>query len=109
GLSSSVTIAIPTHNRARILRETLESLNAIAIPDAAAIECVVVDNASNDETPEVVDAAAKSSARFPIRRVFEARQGSSFARNRAVDEARSEIIAFIDDDAIADREWLCAM
>jgi len=108
-LSSSVTIAIPTHNRAHSLRETLDSVGALTIPDATAIECIVIDNASNDDTPSVVETAAKSSSRFPIRRVFEPRQGSSFARNRAVDEAHGDIIAFIDDDAIADREWLRAM
>ena len=108
-MSRSVSIAIPTHNRARTLRETLDSLKAIALPDDAAIECVVIDNASSDETPQVVDDAAKSAPPFPVRRVFESRQGSSFARNRAVDETTGDIIVFIDDDAIADREWLRAM
>lgn len=109
GLPKSVTIAIPTHNRARTLSETLDSLKAIAIPDDAALECVVIDNASSDDTPRVVEEAAKSSPPFPIRIVLEPRQGSSFARNRAVDEARGDFIFFLDDDATADREWLRAM
>jgi glucosyl-dolichyl phosphate glucuronosyltransferase len=108
-LTKSVTIAIPTHNRARTLRETLDSLKAIAIPDDAALDCVVIDNASTDDTPRIVEAAANSSAPFPIRRVLEPRQGSSFARNRAVEEARGDFIFFLDDDATADREWLRAM
>jgi glycosyltransferase involved in cell wall biosynthesis len=108
-VTKSVTIAIPTHNRARTLSDTLDSLKGLAVPDDAAIECVVIDNNSSDDTPRVVEAAAKSSPRFPIRRVLEARQGSSFARNRAVDEARGDFIFFLDDDATADREWLLAM
>jgi GT2 family glycosyltransferase len=40
-----------------------------------------------------------------MRRVFEPRMGSSFARNRAVDEAASDYIFFIDDDAVAERDW----
>ncbi len=108
-VTKSVTIAIPTHNRARTLSETLDSLKALAIPDDASVECVVIDNASTDDTPGVVEAAANSSPRFPIRRVLESRQGSSFARNRAVDEARGEFIFFLDDDATADREWLRAL
>ena len=108
-LTKSVTIAIPTHDRARILSETLDSIKAIAIPDNAALECVVIDNASTDATPRVVEAAANSSTRFPIRRVLEPRQGSSFARNRAVEEACGDFIFFLDDDATADREWLLAM
>ncbi len=107
--TKSVTIAIPTHNRARTLSETLASLQAIAIPDAVALECVVIDNASTDDTPRVVEAAATRSPRFSIRRVLERRQGSSFARNRAVDESRADFIFFLDDDATADPNWLSAM
>lgn len=106
---TSVTIAIPTHNRARTLSETLDSLTAIAIPENTAVECVIIDNGSTDDTPRVVEAAANSSPPFPIRRVLEPRQGSSFARNRAVDEARGDFIFFLDDDATADRDWLRAM
>jgi GT2 family glycosyltransferase len=40
-----------------------------------------------------------------MRRVFEPHPGSSFARNRAVDESASDYIFFIDDDAIAERDW----
>ena len=105
----SVTIAIPTHNRARELRETIASIVALAIPEGVAVECVVIDNASRDETPRVVEEAANSAPPIPIRRVLESRQGSSFARNRAVDEARGDFIFFIDDDATADRDWLGAM
>jgi glucosyl-dolichyl phosphate glucuronosyltransferase len=108
-LPRSVTIAIPTHNRARTLSETLDSLKAIAIPDGVVLECLVIDNASTDETPAAVQAAAHSAPQFPIRRVLEPRQGSSFARNRAVDEAHSDFIFFLDDDATADSQWLAAM
>ncbi len=107
--TKSITIAIPTHNRARTLNETLDSLKAIAIPDHAAVDCVVIDNASTDDTSGIVEAAAAVSSLLPIRRVLEPRQGSSFARNRAVDESRSDFIFFIDDDATADRNWLVAM
>jgi len=105
----SVTIAIPTHNRAHELRETLSSVAALAIPENVAVDCVVIDNASNDATRNVVDAAAKSAPPFPIRYVLESRQGSSFARNRAIDESYGEFILFLDDDATADRDWLRAM
>jgi glycosyltransferase involved in cell wall biosynthesis len=108
-MARSVTIAIPTHNRARTLRATLDSLRAIALPDDLAVECVVIDNASTDETPGLVEEMANSAPPFPLRRVLEPRQGSSFARNRAVDEARGDFIFFLDDDATADREWLRAM
>ena len=107
-MSQSVTIAIPTHNRARTLSETLYSVKALAIPRDVMVECIVIDNASADETAETVESAA-SSPPFPIRRVLEARLGSSFARNRAIDEARGDFIFFLDDDATADSDWLVEM
>jgi glycosyltransferase involved in cell wall biosynthesis len=107
-LPTSVTIAIPTHNRSHTLSETLASLEALAIPNDATVECIVIDNASTDDTARVVEVAAKSSP-FPTRRVFEPHQGSSFARNRAIDEAGGDFIFFLDDDAIADPQWLHAM
>ena len=100
-----ITIAIPTHNRAATLGQTLASLQALAIPAGARVECVVIDNASADATAQVVRSAA-SALRFPIRRVLEERVGSSFARNRAVDEARGELLCFIDDDVIVEPDWL---
>jgi glycosyltransferase involved in cell wall biosynthesis len=108
-LRKSVTIAIPTHNRARELRDTLSSVAALTIPSDVAVDCIVIDNASTDDTPRVVEGAAQSTSAFPIRRILESRQGSSFARNRAIDEARGEFIFFLDDDATSDRGWLRAM
>ncbi len=69
------------------------------------MECIVIDNASVDATVSVVRSAAQS-LRFPLRRVLEERVGSSFARNRAVDEARGEVLCFIDDDVIVEPDWL---
>lgn len=103
-----ITVAVPTHNRASMLSETLAAISALVIPAGAELECVVIDNASTDETGAVVDAAA-ASAPFPMRRAMEARLGSSFARNRAIDEARGDFIFFIDDDATAERSWAVEM
>ncbi len=99
-----LTLAVPTHNRAATLGETLTSLAALCLPAGVEAECVVVDNNSADRTPAVVEECA-ARAPFAMRRVFEPRAGSSFARNRAVDEARGEFILFVDDDAVADPQW----
>jgi glycosyltransferase involved in cell wall biosynthesis len=100
-----ITVAIPTHNRAALLAQTLASLGPLAIPDGAEIECLVIDNASADSTASVVRSAA-AALRFPVRSVVEERLGSSFARNRAVDEARGELLCFVDDDVIVEPDWL---
>jgi glycosyltransferase involved in cell wall biosynthesis len=107
-LAIRLTIAVPTHNRAATLGETLASLAAQRLPEETEAECIVVDNNSTDRTPAVVEEAA-ARAPFAMRRVFEPRPGSSFARNRAVDEAAGEFIVFIDDDAVADSSWAARM
>jgi glycosyltransferase involved in cell wall biosynthesis len=99
-----LTIAIPTHNRAALVRDTLASVAALALPAGVDADCVVIDNASTDDTAAVVDDFARGAA-LPMRRVFEPQPGSSFARNRAVDETAADYIFFIDDDAIAERDW----
>jgi glucosyl-dolichyl phosphate glucuronosyltransferase len=103
-LAIRLTIAIPTHNRAETLRETLASVAAIAIPAELDADCVVVDNGSTDETAGAIESFARD-APFPLRRVYEARLGSSFARNRAVAESAADFIFFIDDDVIVERDW----
>jgi glycosyltransferase involved in cell wall biosynthesis len=103
-LAIRLTIAIPTHNRAATLRETLASVAALAIPPDVDADCIVVDNGSTDETASVVESFARD-APLSIRRVYEARLGSSFARNRAVAETASDFIFFIDDDVIVERDW----
>ncbi len=103
-----LTLAVPTHNRAATLGETLASLAALHLPAGVEAECVVVDNNSTDRTAAVV-AHCAARAPFAMRRVFEPRTGSSFARNRAINEAAGDFILFIDDDAVADPEWARAM
>lgn len=103
-MTIKISIAIPTHNRADLVGDTLASVFAIRIPNGYEAECVVIDNASTDSTASIVDSAL-CNAPFPARRVVESRLGSSFARNRAIDETRGEMILFIDDDAIASEDW----
>jgi glucosyl-dolichyl phosphate glucuronosyltransferase len=107
-LATKLTIAIPTHNRAATLGQTLRSVFALALPPAIEAECLLVDNGSTDATARLFDSEARG-APFPARRVFESRPGSSFARNRALDESRADVILFLDDDAIAERDWAAEM
>jgi glycosyltransferase involved in cell wall biosynthesis len=103
-LATRLTIAIPTHNRAAIVLDTLASVASLAIPTGVEAECLVVDNGSTDDTPRIVDDFART-APLSMRRVSESRLGSSFARNRAVSESAADYIFFIDDDAEAERDW----
>lgn len=103
-----ITIAVPTHNRCQLLLATLGSVDALRLPDGIEAECVVVDNRSTDDTSGVVAGFAKHSALL-TRYVYENGAGSSYARNRAVEEARGDFILFIDDDAVAEPDWAAEM
>ena len=101
------TITIPTYNRADTLAEVLRSLGQMRYPSDAEHEILVVDNNSSDHTASVVE-EFRPVLGPAFRSVFEPRQGVSHARNRALEEARGEVVCFIDDDSVADRNWLVA-
>lgn len=98
-----VTVAIPTYNRADFLRQTLAGLAAQQFPREH-FEVLVIDNNSTDHTRAVV--AEFAHVRPPPRYVQESKQGLDHARNRAIDEARGEIIVFGDDDILVQPDWL---
>jgi glycosyltransferase involved in cell wall biosynthesis len=103
---SSVSVVICTFDRAELLRDTLESLQAMNAPDDCSVEIIVVDNNSTDRTGAVIAEAARNAPRFPVVPVHEVRQGKSFALNTALARARGDILALADDDVLPSPEWL---
>jgi len=101
-----ITVAIPTYNRAPLLRQTLAGVTRQDYP-AVHYEVLVIDNNSRDATREVV--ASFATARPAPRHVLETRQGLDHARNRAIAEARGDIIVFADDDLLVESGWLRAL
>src|SRR5215471_339532 len=99
------SVIIATYNRARLLRQTLDSLRAQVLAAHLDWEIVVVDNNSNDETRRVVESFARQDG-VQIRYLFERRQGKSFALNTALPISRGEILAFTDDDITPRQDWL---
>lgn len=102
-----LTLALCTHNHADRLRRTLADLKQLQHPSRP-WEIVIVDNASRDETPELLADPAWRPPGVPVRVVREAALGLSHARNRALREAQGEYLIFIDDDETPDPNWLCA-
>lgn len=86
-----VTVIIPTYNRAAFLMEAIESVLAQSYRD---YELIVADDGSTDDTARRV--AAFGDAVHYLRLVHHG--WPSVVRNRAVDVARGELIAFLDDD-----------
>jgi glycosyltransferase involved in cell wall biosynthesis len=97
------SVAIPTFNRAGLLRQTLAGMARLQFP-AADHEILVIDNNSADDTAAVV--AQFACAPSPPRHIRETRQGLDFARNRAIEEARGEILVLADDDILVEPDWL---
>ncbi len=92
------TVVVAAYNAASTLGECLSSLRDLNYPD---YETIVVDDGSTDSTSEI----AKQSN---VRAIRVEHRGLAAARNAGVDAAsnESEIVAFIDADARADRDWL---
>jgi glucosyl-dolichyl phosphate glucuronosyltransferase len=99
------SVVICTHNRSHSLQHTLEVLGQQDVPGEQDWEIVVVDNASQDDTPQVVEAYQRCSP-VAVHYVRESRLGHSYALNTGVAASRGEIIAFTDDDAEPCPIWL---
>ncbi len=111
-MTTKLTLGVCTFNRGCAIEQTLRAI--VAMHDSGRIaELLVIDNASTDDTAHVVDAfiaeAAKTHPAFPVRRVVESRQGLAQARRRLIEEARGELVAFLDDDVLPDTAWAEAM
>jgi GT2 family glycosyltransferase len=101
-VAPDVCAAICTHDRPDLLRRALRSLEGQLRSPA---EILVVDNApGGGATRELV------RGEFPsVRYVMEPVPGLDFARNRALRETSREIVAFMDDDVVADPGWAGAI
>lgn len=106
GANLKVTVAIPTYNRADFLRQTLAGIVAQQFPRDH-FEVLVIDNNSTDHTRAVV--AEFADAKPAPRYLLETQQGLDYARNRAIAEARGEILVFGDDDILVQPDWLAQM
>lgn len=100
-----ISVVLATYNRAESLRITLESFSKLCFLAQSTVELLVVDNNSKDSTCEVVQKFA-ARVEFPVRYIFEKKQGRSAALNSGIVQANGEIVVFTDDDVVFHREWL---
>jgi glycosyltransferase involved in cell wall biosynthesis len=96
----TLSAIICTHNRADYLGAAVDSL--LNQDFSGDFEIVVVDNASSDRTREIIESRAHPRLRY----VYEAVTGLSVARNTGAQSAQGEILAYLDDDAVASPQWL---
>jgi glycosyltransferase involved in cell wall biosynthesis len=98
-MNPKVSVVIPTYNRAATVPRAIESVLAQTVTD---LEVIVVDDGSSDETGKVLSEIFGDRIRY----YAQANQGASVARNRGVEEARGEWIAFLDSDDLWESEKL---
>jgi len=98
-MNPKVSVVIPTYNRADKVPNGIESVLAQTCSD---LEVIVVDDGSTDDTGKVL--AERFGDR--IRYYAQHNQGASAARNRGIQEARGEYIAFLDSDDLWEKDKL---
>ncbi|SNQ61572.1 glycosyltransferase family 2 protein [Candidatus Methanoperedens nitratireducens] len=91
----TITVVIPTKNNQDTISELLNSLmNQSVKPD----EIIVVDS-STDRTPSIV-------LGFPVKLIRTPANGANSARNTGIKNSAGDIVAFIDGDCKADKDWI---
>ncbi|NEQ49250.1 MAG: glycosyltransferase family 2 protein [Leptolyngbya sp. SIO3F4] len=102
-MSILISAVICTYNRATYLKKAIQSLMAQNLKEEV-YEILIVDNNSTDNTKKTV--IEFSADVHNIHYIFEPIQGLSKARNTGLAEAKGEYVAYLDDDAIAEPDWL---
>lgn len=101
-----ISVIIPTRNRAAFLRDALASIEQQIMP-IEDFEVLVVDNASTDDTSDVV--AHCQSRLSNCRYFYEPIPGLHVGRHRGLREAKGDILVYADDDIEALPSWLAAI
>lgn len=99
----TLSVIVPTRDRATSLRRLLGSLDRLT-PPPVPYEVVVADNGSSDETPRLLAEWSQAGERRSFVRVEE--PGKSRAVNAAIAASRGDLLAFLDDDVVAEPDWL---
>lgn len=102
------TVAIPTYNGAQRLPKLLDHLKSQIGTEHFSWAILIVDNNSKDNTADIVQQhQVQWTNQFPsLQYAFEPSQGAAFARIKAMAQATSEWVAFLDDDIIPNRDWI---
>ena len=100
-----LSIIIPTHNRAGILKTCLEK---VITQQGVDFEVIVVDDGSVDNTKDVVSnlQLSISKSQTDLKYIYQKDSHQGTARNRGVEKATGDIIVFIGDDIFVEPEFL---
>jgi glycosyltransferase involved in cell wall biosynthesis len=90
------TIVVPAYNAARTIKACVE---ACLNQDYAAVEVVVADDGSTDDTARIVRS-------YPVHYLWQENAGPASARNRGWRAATGEIVCFADSDCVPASDWV---
>jgi len=94
-----VSIIIPTYNEEKGILHTLSSISQLSTSYKA--ELIIINNNSTDNTQAILEACG-------VKSIFEPRQGTSFARQTGLEQAKGKYILNADADSIYPKEWVNA-
>lgn len=99
-----VSIVIPTCNRQDVLARCLDALTRQTCPS---YEIIVVDDHSTDDTPTLLRRFAERHPQLNFQALRNQQHaGANPSRNRGIQASRGEFVAFLDNDCIAEPDWL---
>jgi glucosyl-dolichyl phosphate glucuronosyltransferase len=98
-----ITVVVPSYNGENYIAKCLESLIS-QTHSTHDYEVIIINNNSTDNTVEIVEKFIKNYPHMKL--INEPHQGISFVRNRGYIEAQGDYVAYIDDDCVADINWI---
>jgi len=97
-LLSQISVIIPIYNQEKFISRCLDSVEEQDYPKDN-IEIIIVDDGSTDNSINI-------ASKYGVKIICQDHKGPGAARNKGVEEASSNIIAFLDSDDIAYTTWL---
>jgi succinoglycan biosynthesis protein ExoM len=100
-----ISVCICTYKRAALLRKLLLKLESQKTGGLFDFSIVIVDNDKDESARQIVESCSRE-LKISISYYVESEQNIALARNMAVQNAKGDFIAFIDDDEFPDENWL---
>ncbi len=104
-LENHISVCVCTYKRPKLLAKLLDEIQNQKTLDLFTYSVVVVDNDKQQTVKNIVESIQKNS-NIEIAYYVETRRGISHARNKTIEKAKGNFIAFIDDDEFPEEDWL---
>src|SRR5262249_43977684 len=103
-----IAVCICTYKRPGLLQRLLKELGVQETGSLFTYSVVIVDN-DQGESAKPVAARFEAESHIPVRYCVQSQQSIALTRNKAVESAEGDYLAFIDDDEFPTRRWLLTL